>query len=38
MSKQPTTTNTLLIILLSTVLITACSAPEPPNLSVPDGE
>jgi pimeloyl-ACP methyl ester carboxylesterase len=37
MSKQPTITSMLLIILLSTVLITACSAPETPPLCVPDG-
>ncbi len=37
MSKKPTITNILLILLLSTVLITACSAPQTPTLSVPDG-
>ena len=35
--KKQTITNLLLILLLSTTLITACSAPEAPTLIVPDG-
>jgi len=35
--KKPTIINLLLILLLSTTLITACSAPEAPALIVPDG-
>jgi len=37
MSKKSTITNLLLTLLLSTTLITACSAPEAPALTVPDG-
>jgi hypothetical protein len=35
--KKPTITILLLILLLSTTLITACSAPEASTLTVPEG-
>jgi len=35
--KKPTITTLLLILLLSTTLVTACSAPEVPTLTVPAG-
>jgi len=35
--KKPTITTLLLILLLSTTLVTACSAPEAPILTVPEG-
>ena len=35
--KKPTSTTLLLILLLSTILVTACSAPEVPALTVPEG-
>jgi len=37
MSKKSTITTLLLILILSTTLITACSAPETPTLTVPEG-
>ena len=37
MSKKSTITNLLLILLISTTLVTACSAPEAPTLTVPEG-
>ena len=37
MSKKTKITNLLLILLLSITLITACSAPEAPTLTVPEG-
>jgi len=37
MSKKSTITNLILILLVSTTLITACSAPEAPILTVPEG-
>ena len=35
--KKPTITALLLILLLSTILVTACSAPKAPTLTVPEG-
>lgn len=37
MSKKPTITNIVFILLLSIVLATACSAPQNPTLTVPTG-